>query len=294
MTICIAAICGEHLPMGAVIGVADRMKTSGDIQFEPQIPKVFAITNSINIMTAGDAALQAEIIQEIHPKIRERIKSDPGKWIKVKDVAELYLDSKQAITNKRIERQILSRFSLNQDSFLAKQKDMSPAFVRTIGKEILNFRMPTTSIIACGVDDTGYHIYVVNSQGLNCMDTIGFAAIGIGQRHAESQFMFSGHTPINPVQDTLLLAYSAKKRAEVSPGVGKATDMFIIGPNLGQSSPIKPELMNALETSYHSIKLIEASAIPTGTHQLKEQIDFMNNQAKATPWQQEAKEGELQ
>src|SRR4029077_10162824 len=56
-------------------------------------------------------------------------------------------------------------------------------------------------------------------------------AIGSGLEHAESQFMLGEHTRDASLEDTVLLSYVAKKRSEISPGVGKKhTDMFVIPP----------------------------------------------------------------
>ena len=60
-----------------------------------------------------------------------------------------------------------------------------------------------------------------NGARVACYDMIGFAAIGIGGWHAQSRFMFAKHTRRSPQPETLLLTYSAKKQAEVAPGVGK-------------------------------------------------------------------------
>src|SRR5277367_6736484 len=88
VTVCIAAICQGSV----VFGASDRMLTSGDgeIEFEPAFPKSFSLTNSIVAMTAGDSALQAEMLQDLAPFINERINAEPTVWLKVKDVAELY------------------------------------------------------------------------------------------------------------------------------------------------------------------------------------------------------------
>jgi polyribonucleotide nucleotidyltransferase len=50
--------------------------------------------------------------------------------------------------------------------------------------------------------------------------------------------------------ETLLLVYSAKKRAEVAPGVGEATDMFGMSPNLGSYFEIGEHVIANLEKIY--------------------------------------------
>jgi 20S proteasome alpha/beta subunit len=249
MTICIAAKCGE----GVIFGAADRMKTAGDIQFEPPTPKVFLLTSSIAVMTAGDAAFQAEIIQELHNVVSLRIKEEPSQWLKVKDIAYLYAYFLNLLKQKRSENAILLPLGLNKDTFITRQNEMSQEFVASLTKEMLLFNVPTVCAIVTGIDDEGTHIYYITENQVSCMDTIGFASIGSGSRHAESQFMFARHSFNSPLPETLLLTYSAKKRSEVSPGVGKETDMFMIGPGLGSYTSINSSVMKKLDDEYKKI-----------------------------------------
>jgi len=50
--------------------------------------------------------------------------------------------------------------------------------------------------------------------------------------------------------DTLLLSYSAKKRAEAAPGVGKETDVIVIGPRLGEMVKIEEAHLSKLDALY--------------------------------------------
>jgi hypothetical protein len=219
------------------------MMTAGDIEFEPTdeplpLPtKIHGVTNSIAIMTAGDAGLQTEIIQILRAFTHDRIQKDPSTWILVKEVVDMYVHVYTALRRGRAQSAVLAPLGLDENSFIAKQKDMSKDFIEKIAKELLQFDMPSIATIITGIDTIGPHIYSINNDygpcRISCLDTIGFAAVGIGARHAESQFMLAGHNPYCFLPETLLLTYSAKKRSEVAPGVGKATDMFTIGPLLG-------------------------------------------------------------
>jgi hypothetical protein len=84
----------------------------------------------------------------------------------------------------------------------------------------------------------------VDDGRVSCNDGIGFAAIGIGARHAESQIMLNKHSWNSPSVDSALLGYIAKKRSEVAPGVGEGTDVFTIGPVVG-SLVILPQGTNS-------------------------------------------------
>jgi hypothetical protein len=149
---------------------------------------------------------------------------------------------------RRAERDILFPLGLNSVSFITRQGEMSDSFIHQISSELVNYKLPRMAVIFCGVDRRGQHIYVVHDGAIGCHDAIGFASIGVGARHANSQFMFQSHSPRSSIAETLLLAYIAKKRAEIAPGVGTETDIFFVGPTVGSYSvTIHPDLLKKLE-----------------------------------------------
>jgi hypothetical protein len=234
------------------------MKTAGDIQFEPPTPKIFPLTSSITILTAGDSAFQAEIFSDVSVVVQNRIKEEPHNWWKVKDIANLYSYFYNTEKLKCSENTVLVPLGLNRDTFIARQSEMSEEFIKSITNKMLNFSLPDVTSIITGIDDEGEHIYVVNNDEVSCCDTIAFAAIGIGSRHASSQFMLAGHYKNSSFPDTLLLIYTAKKRSEVAPDVGEETNMFMLEPGLGASNFIGSDVMKKLDIEYRKIKRREA------------------------------------
>src|SRR5262245_60728322 len=135
MTVCIAARA-----YNVIVAATDRMMTSADIQFEPSAgTKIIGLTNSIFLLTAGDAALQAEIYPLVQGEILQMIKDEPQKWMAVSEAAELYVKYYSEIRNKRAANQILAPLHLTLDTFLANQKTMSNQIVTDLTKELLNF-----------------------------------------------------------------------------------------------------------------------------------------------------------
>ena len=80
MTVCVAAICSPT----TIVGASDRMLTAGDVQFERKAPKIYPLSNSIAVMTAGDSSLQAEILHDVFADVGERIRSFPQEWVEVR------------------------------------------------------------------------------------------------------------------------------------------------------------------------------------------------------------------
>lgn len=233
MTVCIAAIAGK-----SVIGASDRLVTAGDVQFEPSRPKIRALTNSVVVMTAGDAWLQAEVLDGVTADVQAAVHADPHEWLTVREIADLYCDRWSDIKRHRAEHAILKPLGLTTKAFLEQQSSMEDETVKSMTNALLDFGMPSTATLVTGVDATGAHIFVIYDGVPMQADSVGFAAIGIGGRHAESQMMIAQYAPSMEPWAAMMLVHLAKSRAEVAPGVGPDTDMFVIGPELGTYSTV--------------------------------------------------------
>lgn len=265
VTVCVATICelvigGQHLGQ-MIVGASDRMITTGDVQYEPQQPKVFPLTISIVAMVAGDMAIQTEILQGVFADMGQRITQEPQKWVDVGYAAARYVERYKQAKLRRAETAILAPLGLTSETFVKRQKRMSDDLVRDLAKELINFPDLGVEVIITGIDATGAHIFVVENDRVSCKDAVGFAAIGVGYWHANSQLMFWGHTKSKPFPEATYVTYSAKRRAEVAPGVGKGTDMFTVGPVPGSYSPTHENAIEQLKILYESIE----QAVLTGT-----------------------------
>lgn len=235
---------------GVVIGAADRMLTSGDIEFEPPQTKMLGLTSSIAALLAGDAAFQIEIMNKVQTDIGALLKANPTEWLTVEAVSKMYERHYGIVRRNRAENRLLVPLGLDAASFISSQRQMNSELVQKLAGELLNFEVPETAVIFCGVDSDRAHIYTAHNGAVSCDDVVGFSAIGAGENHADSQLMFAAHTKWKGFADALLTTYTAKKRSEVAPGVGTATDMFYIGPTLGSYSQIGNHVLAKLETIY--------------------------------------------
>ncbi len=309
MTVCIAAICDGQ----TIIGAADRMLTAGDVEFEPDLDslhfldgfsqeirnafsyneKIRPLSNYITVLTAGDSGLQMEICNAVREVIYKRIFTNPDLYWGVKEVAELYTSMYVAIKERRMQIDIFQPFGLDRESFIAKQHEMNDSFVREIMERVQQFEFTFASrnkieTIITGLDMTGFdvktgkpfltpHLYTLHNDQLTCCDAVGFAAIGSGSRHAESQFMLSGHTRFSPRDETLLLVYVAKKWSEIAPGVGSGTDMFTIGPPPGGTFTALnnvPDLeLGKLNGIYDQMKKAQKLAFDAAKNEVKSHIE---------------------
>jgi len=276
MTVCVAA----RSQGGLIFGASDRMLTSGDVQFEPNTSKIYPLTTSIAAMTAGDSAFQIEILREVHKILEDRMRSQPDNWWLLRDVAYLYLHYRNEIKKKRAEEILLVPLGLDLNSFVAKQKQMSDRFITQLTKELVNFEVPSVETIFAGVDQDGSHIYTVEHDRVSCHDSVGFSAIGIGYSPAKSQFMLTGYNYESPIADSLLLTYTAKRRAEVAPGVGRGTDMFVIGPNLGSYIRITEVVLDKLHETYTEMVKKEEKTLGEGRREIQQYVEAIRQAAE--------------
>jgi hypothetical protein len=260
------------------------MLTAGDIEFEPPQTKIVNFTSSIAALVAGDAAFQVEIIAKVQADVDAQIKANPTVWITVEEVGQIYLRHYNSARFKRAENAILAPLGMDSTSFVNNQQKMSPQLVDKLAAEILNFEVPDTATIFAGVDSGGAHIYTAQKEVISCNDVVGFSAIGAGAWHADSQLMFAAHTKWNVFGETLLTTYASKKRAEVAPGVGTATDMFYIGPNLGSYILIGDHVIKKLEKFYKEEQGKQTKARQKSRAQANDYIEELTK--SATPKEQ--------
>jgi hypothetical protein len=254
------------------------MLTAGDVEFEPPQSKIIGLTSSIVIMIAGDASAQAEIVHKLSVEVANKIIQEPTRWLTVSEVAYLYSDFALEFRNDRASRSILRPLGLDHASFQSQQRSMSSALVKDLASELINFQAPDISAIIAGVDETGPHLFVADYSGVASQDRVGFAAIGAGYWHAQSHFMFEGQIPESSFAQSLLCTYSAKKRAEVAPGVGESTDMFAVW-SLGKSSTLGTHVTDRLETIYQNTRSNERTASIIANSEISTYVEEMARSA---------------
>jgi hypothetical protein len=115
VTVCIAAINVDNY----IFGIADRMVTTGDVEFEPPAPKILGITSSVVMMTSDDdGSLSAEIFHDFRKQINRMLQENRSVWLEISSIVDLYIRYRNFVEQKRAEREILHRLGLRR---LAKE-----------------------------------------------------------------------------------------------------------------------------------------------------------------------------
>ena len=248
MTVCAAAIYGggsEGEPGNpGTMTISDSMLTSGDIEFETGQSKLYPLNqNKAIALVSGSIDLHMKIVDETFKEGVEQGITE------VSLLAELFSKNFICLRRKIAESVHLAPLGLTLDTFISRHKQLNSDVAHQLATALLNERLSLESIVA-GVDSNGLpHIYSIGDPGtLESHDGIGFYAIGSGARQFESLFMSERYDRTWPEYASMLLMYTAKKRAEVSPGVGGQTDMFILDKD--GLHIVGDEEMQALEDYY--------------------------------------------
>lgn len=258
MTVCIAAICsfGTWPNVGyMVVGASDRMLSGEDIQFEPPQLKIYSFSHVSRVsaiaLVAGDPYAQMSICNSTAEFIRTA-KRPPTT---VEEVAAIYAERFSAHRRSIAETAILKPHGLDANALLDRQQDLRGDVVADLMRRMEDRKLAVETIIT-GCDSTGAHIFVVTDPGqVECFDSQAFASIGSGKQHAESQFMLARHTRDVPWPQGLLSTYIAKKRAEVTPTVGRlATDLFFVDVSTGYQL-ISFEIHDRIRAVYDGLEL---------------------------------------
>jgi len=224
------------------VTVSDREITAGDVEYEPPQFKVSFQTKRAMILIAGDYPTHSEALQQTQKIIRNTSEDDPA------TIAEIYASSLRQVKFKHACDICLSPLGLASNIFSANS-GVPNELLMSLANQVVNYAGQPTEAIVAAADDLNAHLYLVDSEGkVTCHDDVGFVAIEIGAWHAKSLLMQARYYSGNSFATALSLAYWAKKRAEVAPGVGKSTDMFFVN-KIGWSL-LAPDLQSAIERSH--------------------------------------------
>ena len=224
MTVCVATM-GNN---GTLFFAADRMLTREATQTEPDAKKIYNFDGPppVTVMWAGSSTNFGEAVGDCLVEARK----NPARYEFVKDYVELYCNCFSRLIGSRAERAVLAPLGLTRQTLASNRvtNDRANALIQLIMSFDLS-EEDSVEVIIAGHDSEGAHIWSVRNQHPSCHDVEGFATIGIGAEHANSQLRFAGFTRNASAGYAAILAYLAKRRAEIAPGVGRRTDLGMRG-----------------------------------------------------------------
>jgi 20S proteasome alpha/beta subunit len=225
MTICMAAICGDDddAAGAAVVVAADRMVTMANlIEFEHTAPKSTAIGTRALALIAGDALTGTHLVREVAAEVA-------AAPMTVGQLAQALSVRYSETRNHHAEADILVPRGLTWTTFYGQHQHLVAQITMMLDQLLSQYNLGVELLIA-GVDDGGGHISTLVNPGSRPLDNdvIGYGAVGSGALHALQSMISFRHGADCGLSETIFRVYASKRRAEVAPGVGKETDIWII------------------------------------------------------------------
>lgn len=233
MTICVATVfTWNHGTMDqpdlkpGVIIAADRMFTDGGlrIEYEGAFRKRLSLPNNVWIFVAGSMTVHTAVIR----RLLSEIEGQPP--YSDKRIADAYVRHLNAHLLEEAERLYLAPFGLTLQTFQSSQQTLDSGLVNDLNRHLAEHSQKVEfDALVVGVSQTRPTLISIDRTGLMTFhDDIGFAAIGVGDIHAASHCMQSEYSRFDKFAAAVWRTFHAKKRAEVAPGVGRATDVLVV------------------------------------------------------------------
>ncbi len=238
MTVCIAATCDKDK---IIIVGADRMFTVGpplNVEFEPPLTKIETMGLSCVAMGAGNGLYVSEIFRRARSEYHN-VETAP-----VDQIANTLSTVYSQYRDQKIEEQII-RPMVGPDFVAFRARggtlpaylQVQPGIYQQLVVQSSQFNLGVEVILA-GIDTGGTHLYYLGHPGgLISFNKIGYNAVGSGAAHVAIKFALELQNPSCSLAETLLNVYSAKKAAEVAPGVGQQTEIKVVSSDGVWSAP---------------------------------------------------------
>ena len=222
MTICIAALCEEGQ---AVVVASDRMLSAPflTIEFDHPDAKIDTINPRCVVLSAGDALSVTDILSD-SSGISNQLQ-DPTVQLIMDEVKQRFVQVRGRLINERLFQPRGLSFKKYYTGVI---QGLPSDLAMLLDNQVQNFQLGVSLTVA-GIDSTGAHIFSIEDPGVSqCFDRLGYHAIGSGHRHAIVSLVSLQHDRKINLKSAVYNVYSAKKHAEMAPGVGQTTDISII------------------------------------------------------------------
>jgi len=235
MTVGIGAICEADTDDPKVIVAADRLVTSGIAarrEYEHTSSKMTALCGSEDgdpCVVVGVGAGSVSLADEVFYKTQGGITNHDVETTRM--VAKIAAQSLQQMVKETIERQVLSQYDLDLDSFNERQGKMNPQIVNAIYQDINDKReelLSNVNILLAGVDGHGAHLFNIIQNDMSRHDSIGYLTVGSGAEPARSAFIRNRFDDECSVSEALLEVTEAKEQSEEAQGVGSQMDISVL------------------------------------------------------------------
>lgn len=232
MTICIGAISENKL----IVAITDKMLTLSNPAMTTKYEisennKAIQLDEKTVALFAGDVIQGNEILSKVKVKLNSQVKNTLDI---ANTVQEIYREQWKYV----IESNLLSRYNLTIDLFIANQARLDPDLVKRVNNIIGEFNLGVEIIVA-GIEPQP-QLYLISNPGtITSYNSIGYVCTGSGSQHATLSLIESEYNGSASIGQAVYSLMEAKKRAEFDPGVGQLCDILVINDKCNKATDDK-------------------------------------------------------
>lgn len=230
MTVCIATIYGKNGNDFGLVVSADRLVTfeQGTFTVESKSPKIFEykLEDKWDFVIAGTGGMN--YIEDFNRRFRA-IRSDDV--LTLEDAAKKSSEVLQQMMKESAENTVLRPKGLTWERFYDKEIDKTQEISNYIVSGVAEqekYFIEGIHLMLAGIDSSGPSIYIIEDFDYTSVGTLGYHAIGIGDRAARISLEHNNYDPRKGMHYSLLLNLMAKVQAEEAHGVGAESDCRVI------------------------------------------------------------------
>lgn len=231
MTVCIGTKFDDGDEIGVVVS-ADRMVTyeQGSFTAESKVSKIKMYSHDEDVKFAVMGTGAVNYIDDFIRKFDKKFNGGE-KCQTIEEVAKLSAQATQEMAREAIESQVLKPVGLelndyynNEYRILEPQASFISEGIKNIGGSIID----GLQLLIAGIDSLGAHLYLVSDFDSTGVGSLGYHAIGMGERAARVSLEHNGYDPTKGKYYSTLLNLTAKVQAEEAHGVGLLTDCVLL------------------------------------------------------------------
>jgi hypothetical protein len=212
------------------------------------------------MMYAGSIPLASATLRVVAEEIQRR----PPAAVTVETVARAFADGCATAFGVMAERAILRPLGLGRASLVAPSPAIDEQLRADLIQAVQDYEPANEelAVIVVGYDPDGSpHLWRVDNRSPTNCDIEGFAAIGSGGDEAEETFRIARYSRMRAtMEETVLLTYTAKRRAEADNYVGPAMNVFLRDPQSKRWAALPSKSVRGLDALRASARRAERRA----------------------------------
>lgn len=228
MTVGIGAVYQGEEP--AVVLVADRMVTTGAVEYEHAESKIVTLSAgkpAVAAIASGTLSYHDEVFYRADQRMITPPRPDT-----VQEVAEALREGLHDVIKDAANNQILNDYELTLRQLTNDGIGLPDHLVEQLIQRVSQLKQEIqegTNILIGGVDEKdGPQLLELGGGDIIRHDSLGYQAIGSGGSLARLTFIRTEYDP-ESVEDAFSIAADAKNQAEEAQGVGREMDIAVVG-----------------------------------------------------------------